>query len=68
MTEELIIREIRIDEAADSWMTSFKVIMPLEHQSTMKSLLSDALHCNLGKRMTRLHKGKIMGWSLIKKY
>ena len=35
MTEELVIREIRIDEAADrgdpdSLMTSFKVIMPLK--------------------------------------
>ena len=39
MTEELVIREIRIDEAAgrgnsDSLMTSFDVIMPLELQST----------------------------------
>ena len=39
MTEELIIREIRIDEAAgrgdsDSRMTSFEVIMPLKLQST----------------------------------
>ena len=39
MTEELIIREIRIDEAAglghsDSWMTNFEVIMPLKLQST----------------------------------
>ena len=39
MTEELVIREIRIDEAAgrgdsDSWMTSFEVIMPLKLQST----------------------------------
>ena len=38
MTEELVIREIRIDEAAgrdksDSRMTSFKVIMPLKLQS-----------------------------------
>ena len=35
MTEELVIREIRIDEAAgrvdsDSPMTSFEVIMPLQ--------------------------------------
>ena len=28
MTKELIIREIRIDKAVDSRMTSFKVIMP----------------------------------------
>ena len=39
MTEELVIREIRIDEAAgrgdsDSQMTSFEVIMPLKLQST----------------------------------
>ena len=39
MTEELDIREIRIDEAAgrgdsDSRMTSFEVIMPLKLQST----------------------------------
>ena len=36
MTEELVIREIRIDEAidSDSRMTSFKVIMPLKLQST----------------------------------
>ena len=38
MTEELVIREIRIDEAAgrgdsDSGMTSFEVIMPLKLQS-----------------------------------
>ena len=41
MTKELVIREIRIDEAAgrgdsDSRMTSFEVIVPLKHQSTMK--------------------------------
>ena len=39
MTEELVIREIRIEEAAgrgdsDSWMTNFEVIMPLKLQST----------------------------------
>ena len=39
MTKELVIREIRIDEAAgrgdsDSRMTSFEVIMPLILQST----------------------------------
>ena len=39
MTEDLVTREIRIDEAAgrgdsDSWMTSFEVIMPLKLQST----------------------------------
>ena len=39
MTEEFVIREIRIDEAAsrgdsDSRMTSFEVIMPLKLQST----------------------------------
>ena len=39
MTEELVICEIRIDEAAgrgdsDSRMTSFEVIMPLKLQST----------------------------------
>ena len=44
MTEELVIREIRIDKAAgrgDSYsrMTSFEVIMPLILQSTMKALL-----------------------------
>ena len=42
MTEELLIREIRIDEAAgrgysDSRMASFEVIMQL--QSTMKVIL-----------------------------
>ena len=41
MTKELVIREIRIDEAAcrgdsDSRMTRFEVIMPLKLQSTMK--------------------------------
>ena len=40
MTEELFIREIRIDKAAgrddsDSRMTRFEVIMPLKLQSTM---------------------------------
>ena len=44
MTEEFVILEIRIDKAAgrgdlDSRMTSFKVIMPLKLQSTMKQLL-----------------------------
>ena len=39
MTEELVIHEIRIDEAAgrgdsDSRMASFEVIMPLKLQST----------------------------------
>ena len=36
MTKELVIREIRIDEAAgsDSQMMSFKVIMPLKLKST----------------------------------
>ena len=39
MTEECVIREIRIDEAAgrddaDSRMTRFKVIIPLKFQST----------------------------------
>ena len=43
MIEELIIHEIRIDEAAcrgdsDSRMTSFKVIMSLKLQSTIKAL------------------------------
>ena len=46
MTEELVIREIRIDEAAgrgdsDSRMTRSEVIMPLNLQSTMKA------HCNM---------------------
>ena len=44
MTEELVLCEIRIDEAAgrgdsDSWMTSFEVNLPLKLQSTMKALL-----------------------------
>ena len=44
MTEELVIREIRINEAAgrddsDSRMTRFEVIMPLKLKSTMKALL-----------------------------
>ena len=39
MTEELVIRQIRIDKTAgrcdsDSRMTSFEVIMPLKLQST----------------------------------
>ena len=39
MTEELVIREIKIDEAAgrgdsDSQMTSVKVVMPLKFQTT----------------------------------
>ena len=38
-SEELVIREIRIDEVvgkddSDSWMMSFEVIMPLKLQST----------------------------------
>ena len=50
MTKELVIREIRIDEAAgrgysDSLMMSCEVIMPLKLQSTMKVLLQSALHC-----------------------
>ena len=44
MTEDLVIHEIRIDEAAgrgdsDSRMTSFEAIMPLKLQSTTKALL-----------------------------
>ena len=44
MSDELVIREIRIDEAAgrgdlDSRMTSFEVIMPLKLQTTMNALL-----------------------------
>ena len=42
MTEELIIREIRIDQALgdlDSRMMSFKVNMALKLKSTMKPLL-----------------------------
>ena len=46
MTEELVIREIRIDEAAgrgdsDSRMTSFEVIMPLKLRSTIISPVFD---------------------------
>ena len=37
MTED---REIRNDEAADSQMTSFEVIMPLKLQSTKISIYS----------------------------
>ena len=42
MTDELVIREIRINEAAgrgdsDSRMKSFEVIMPLKLQTTMKA-------------------------------
>ena len=45
MTEELVILEIRIYEAAgrgdsDSQMTSFEVIMPLKLQSTKISIYS----------------------------
>ena len=45
MTEELVIREIRINEVAcrgdsDSWMMSFEVIMPLKLQSTKISIYS----------------------------
>ena len=45
MTEERVIREIRIDEAAgrgdsDSRMTCFEVIMPLKLQSTKLSIYS----------------------------
>ena len=44
MSRELILREIRIDQATgranlDSQMTNFKVNMPLKLQSTMKALL-----------------------------
>ena len=38
MSEELTIREIRIDEAADSRLTSFEVIMSLKFQSTKISI------------------------------
>ena len=48
MTEELVIHEIIIDEAADLQMTSFEVIMPLKLQSTMKVLLYDALRFTAG--------------------
>ena len=40
MTEELVIREIRIDEAAgysDSQMTSFEIIMPLKNSNHFES-------------------------------
>ena len=57
MTEELVIREIRIDEAAgrghsDLRMTSFEVIMPLKLQSTeilIYSILDikSVLHCTI---------------------
>ena len=44
MTEDLVIREIRIDEAtgrcnSDSQMTSFEVTVPHILQSTMNALL-----------------------------
>ena len=42
MTDELVIREIEINEDAgnsDSRVTSFEVIMPLKLQSTKKALL-----------------------------
>ena len=40
MTEELVIREIRIDEAAGPGDSdSRRVIMPLKLKSTMKALL-----------------------------
>ena len=44
MTEELVLRGIRINEAAgredsDSRMTSFEVIMPLKLQSPMKAIV-----------------------------
>ena len=50
MTKELVIHEIRIDEAAgrdnsDSRMTSFEVIMPLQLQSTERALVKYAVHC-----------------------
>ena len=49
MTEELVIREIRVDDAAgqgnsDSWMTSLEIIMPLLTPINYESLW-DALHC-----------------------
>ena len=45
MTEELVIREIRTDDAAgpsdyDSRMTSFEVIIPLNLQSTKTLIYS----------------------------
>ena len=45
MTEERVIRELRIDETtgrgdSDSRMTSFEVIMPLKLQSTKISIYS----------------------------
>ena len=44
MTEELVIRKIRIDKAiglgnSDSRMTNFEVNMPLKLQSSMKAVL-----------------------------
>ena len=55
MTEELVIHEIRIDEAAgrgesDSRMTSFEVIMPLKLQSTkilIYSILRHDTNCSI---------------------
>ena len=51
MTEERVIREIRIDEAAgrgdsDSRMTCFEVIMPLKLQSNKLSIYSTYLRPN----------------------
>ena len=39
VTEELVIREIRIEEAVNSRMTILEVIMLLKLQSTMKTQL-----------------------------
>ena len=49
MTEELVIREIRMNEAAgnsDSRMVRFEVIMPLKLQSTRLSIYSICDHIN----------------------
>ena len=65
MTEELIIREMIIDEAAgrgdsDSRMTNFEVIMPLKHQSTRKVLLCCIFSAgNSWKRMGCSDEGKM---------
>ena len=70
MTEELVIREIRVDDAAgqgnsDSWMTSLEVIMPLLTPINYESLW-DEMRCIVSDgnswKWMRLD-GKMMGWS-----
>ena len=73
MTEELVICEIRMNEAAgnsDSRMASFEVISHLNSNQLKKSyckmrcIASRSAGNNSLKRMTCLDKGHLAGWSM----